>query len=197
MAAPARRFVPLAALALSACVPDLHSPDTGGSDWTPPDNSWPANEPPADLVGEGYSQGQVMPDFLLMDQHGDMVSLWQFYGMVVVVDVSTMWCAPCAEIADGVDETWNAYRDQGFIYLTILPETEQGTVPEQEDLQRWASDHSITAPILSDDQGLSYTMVPDTAWPRVMVVDRDMTIAVDRVSPVEDAAIQAAIESVL
>ena len=181
---------------LWGCVPELHSPDgdTGGT-WVAPKNTWPVSAPPDDLVGEGYSEGQVFPEFRLMDQHGDELSLWQFYGSVIVVDVSTMWCGPCAALADYVDETAAAYAAQGFVYITVLPEDNVGSVPDQEDLQRWASDHDISQPIVSDDLGISYTMVPDSTWPRIMVVDRQMRIVVDRVNPVEDAAVRAAIEA--
>lgn len=199
MPRPDRRGpLPLLAFVLAACVPELTSPgdDTGGA-WQAPENTWPVASPPADLEGEGYAEGEVFPEFRLMDQHGDEVSLWQFYGSVVVVDVSTMWCGPCAALADDVDATAAAYADQGFVYITLLPEDNVGEVPDQEDLQRWGSDHGISQPILSDDEGISYVMVPDNAYPRIMVIDRQMRIAVDRVNPPEDAAIRAAIESAL
>jgi len=185
----------------TGCVPHLTSPglDDSGvvSTWVAPDNGWSVAQPPAGLTGQGYGIGQVMPDFLLMDQNGDQVSLWQFYGSVVVVDISTMWCGPCATIADAVTDTWREHESQGFMYLTLLPEDTLGQVPDQKDLQRWASDHSIEAPVLQDGIGRSYEMAPDAAYPRIYVVDRDMTVAVDRVNPADDASIQAAVEALL
>lgn len=188
----------LSVTTLAACVPELTSPaDSGSGDWTAPDNTWPVSTPPADLVGEGYAEGEVFPDFLLMDQHGDMVSMWQFYGLVVVVDVSTMWCGPCAKIAKHVDETWHDYEAQGFMYLTMLPEDNVADIPDQEDLQRWASDHSITAPILSDDAGVSALITPNGEYPTIMVIDREMKVAEDRVNPADDATIRDVVESLL
>lgn len=185
-------------IALAGCVPELTSPaDSGSGSWAAPDNGWPASAPPSDLVGEGYSQGQVFPDFLLMDQHGDQVSMWQFYGSVVVVDVSTMWCGPCAKLAEHVDETWNEYSSQGFMYLTLLPEDNVGQVPDQEDLQRWGSDHSISAPILADDAGISAQITPNGEYPTIMVIDREMKVAEDRVNPADDATIRGVVESLL
>lgn len=190
----------LASLFMLGCVPNLTSPDAGDSgatDWVGPENGWPASAPPAGLQAEGYAVGQVMPDFRLMDQHGDEVALWQFYGSVVVIDISTMWCGPCVALAKEVTETWHDYQDQGFMYLTLLPENDQGQVPDLADLQRWASDHEIEAPVLSDGIGRSYELAPDAAYPRVYVLDRSMRVAVDRVNPVSDAVIRAAVEDLL
>lgn len=196
-----RPVIASAVFLLAGCVPNLTSPlteDSGGdSSWVAPVNSWSSSAPPADLEGEGYSVGQVMPDFLLMDQNGDEVALWQFYGSVIVLDISTMWCGPCKDLAKDVTETWHEYDDRGFMYLTLLPEDDQGQVPDQEDLQRWAGDYDIEAPVLSDDIRRSYEMAPDAAYPRVYVIDRGMKVAVDRVNPVSDAQIRAEIEALL
>lgn len=196
-----RPALPALALLVSGCVPELTSPtsdDTGStSTWVAPDNDWPSATPPAGLVGQGYGQGQVMPDFRLNDQFGQEVALWQFYGSVIVLDLSTMWCGPCAALAKDVTETWHDYQSQGFMYLTVLPEDDQGQVPDQSDLQRWAENNGVEAPILADDQGLAYQMVPDAAWPRIYVLDRTMKVAVEQVNPATDAAIRAAVEDLL
>ncbi len=193
-------------VALSACIPDLHTPPNAtegdeaqlGSDWEPPPNSWDSLDgPPADLVPEGYGRGQVFPDLRVRDQHGDDVSLWQFYGMVIALDISTMWCGPCQQLAVEVDHTWKDYRDEGFIYITMLPEDQLGQVPDQADLNVWADNFNITAPVVADDQGYAYEIAPDQAWPRILVIGRDMKVVEDRVSPAEDATIRATIEAAL
>jgi len=189
----------LALAPLAACTPVLTSPgdDSGTGAWVAPSNTWPVSAPPVDLVAQGFDQGQVVPDFVMMDQHGDPVSLWQFYGMVVVVDISTMWCGPCAALADEVDATWNAYEPQGFIYLTVLPENTLGQVPSQDDLNVWADNHAITAPVLQDDIERSKEMAPDAAYPRLYVIDRQMKVAVNRVNPADDPSIRAEVEAQL
>ena len=76
-------------LLATGCVPELTSPAgtvLEVSDYTAPENSWPMGEaPPASLAAEGFGSGQVVPDMRLMDQYGDEVSLWQFYGLVVAL----------------------------------------------------------------------------------------------------------------
>src|SRR5688500_8285864 len=103
----------------AGCVPRLYTPESELvlADWEPPENSWETGAPAADLVGEGYAVGDVVPDFRLLDQHGDEVSLWQFYGSVVLLDVSTIWCGPCQDLAWDTEATWTDFRDEGFVYL--------------------------------------------------------------------------------
>ena len=81
----------LLGLVFGGCVPVLVSPDGGASagPWEAPDNTWPMNEPPEGLTATTMAAGEVVPEFRLADQFGATVSLWQFYGMVVIVDVST------------------------------------------------------------------------------------------------------------
>ncbi len=191
----------LLSLLLAGCVPVLTSPETqetgDSSSWVAPENDWGSAEPPASLEGEGWDEGQIIPDVRMGDQNGDEVSLWQFYGSVVVLDLSTMWCAPCRELADEVCAVQTDYADQGFAYLTLLSQNNVGEVPTDEDLVTWATDHEICAPVLRDDQGVTAQVVPDGAFPVLMVLDRDLRVVEDRLEPAEDSTLRALIESLL
>ncbi|MFH1469172.1 MAG: redoxin domain-containing protein [Pseudomonadota bacterium] len=190
---------PVLALLLAGCVPHLYSPvDTGDTDWSweAPENTWPMGEPPFGLRGQAYEQGKVAPDFRLLDQHGDEVSLWQFYGMVVVLDHSTMWCAQCQDLARDAEDTWQTYLEQGFMYLTLLPEDTDHEVPDVEDLQYWGDYFGLSAPILADDAGIALQVTAGT-FPQVQVIDRTMRVAVEEVTPLSDAQIRAEVEELL
>ena len=178
-----------------ACVPVLTSPkETGApsSCWMEVDNSWEANTP-RDLEAQGFNTGQTPPDMCMLDQHGKMVSLWQFYGQVIVLDISAEWCAPCQELAEGVDHTWFEFKEQGFMYLTLLTEDQNSNIPQQEVLQQWATEFDITAPVLSDSESYKIQLVPTGAYPRVMLIDRTMTIQIDTINPATDEVIREAI----
>lgn len=191
---------------LAACTPHLECPEElqKSGDWAAPTNSWPiAAGAPGELsetgcaaVG-GFEQGATAADFRLGDQFGDEVSLWQFYGNVIVLDFSTMWCAPCAELAKEIDHTVDDYEAEGFTYLTMLTQTVAGEQPVAEDLTKWAVDNSISQPVLTVDSELEVQVMTGYAYPRILVVDRDMTVAVADVQPIEDAAVRAAIDSLL
>jgi len=194
-----RIFASLALLvATSGCVPVLETPN-GVDDWTwdPPENGWFLDAPPEGLVSEGFLPGEVIPDFRLVDQFGDEVSLWQFHTRIIVVDISTMWCGPCRELASEAEETFQAYASQGLIYLTVLPEDLVGEPPTVEDLNLWVDEYDLTIPVVSDPEGgWSDPAVPQGQYPIVLVVDRDLKVH-DQVDPPSDANIRDAVEELL
>jgi hypothetical protein len=196
-----RALLPLLAFA-NPCVPVLETPhdtdvDASCADWSweAPANDWPQAEPPC-LVGEGFYPDQVVPDFRLVDQRDQTVSLWQFYGMVVFLDVSTIWCAPCRELGSQTEDTWSTYRDQGFMYVTLLAQDNEGNPPDNDDLNAWGDTYGITSPILGDP-GETYASaaVPDGQYPTTVMIGRDMKVR-ERVAP-NDAAVRTAIEAAL
>jgi thiol-disulfide isomerase/thioredoxin len=182
-----------------ACVPVLTSPKDSADEscWQTADNDWISATPRADLESTGFGLGEIPPDMCMLDQHGNNVSLWQFYGQVILLDISAEWCAPCQELATEVDHTWKDYEDQGFMYLTILAEDNASQIPNQEVLEQWATDFEITAPVLSDSEGYRSKLVPTGAYPRLMLIDRTMKVSVDNVTPANDENIRAKIEEAL
>jgi peroxiredoxin len=169
-------------VAVGGCIPRLETengPSSGG-DWVAPDNAWPMAEPPADLVAEGFGTGEVAPDLRLVDQAGDEVSLWQFHGSVVLLDISTIWCVPCQALAQHTEATWQTYRDQGFVYVTVLQQDNEGNAPDGADLDAWATAFGITAPVVADGEETAIDAVPlvggSRAYPGVLVIDRDMVV---------------------
>lgn len=186
------RFTPLA---MFACVPHLTTehPTFQGGEWVAPENTWPLSTPPTGLVGEGFDVGQILPDVRLADQFDDEVSVWQFYGRLVVLDVSTIWCGPCRELAETAQQTADAYGDQ-LQYVTVLQEDLDGDPPTTDDLQAWADVYGLTAPVLGDGtyEGTG-DAIEQGQYPALLLIDTEMNV-VERVNPPTDAELLAAID---
>jgi len=195
---------------LTGCY-DLTSPDKDKDEptdtdvtgtWTLPVNSWPSTEgPPEDLQEQtpsGFDPGEVVPDVRLPDQFGAEVSLWQFFGNVIVLDVSTIWCLPCQALAEGTQETQDTYEDQGFTYVTVLQEDNYFEPPDTDDLNIWVNAYGLSTPVLADGDKTGASVIDPTkpSWPVVLVIDREMRVH-EKVDPPEDAGVRAAIEEVL
>jgi hypothetical protein len=192
-----------ALLLIIACAPTEggadRKPDSGTASpaWTAPENRWPSAVPPSDLEAEGLGEGEVAPDFLMMDQHGEPVALWQFYGQVIVLDVSPVWCLPCQVLAAEVDAITAVYAPGELAYLTLIVEDLGGGLPSLEVLQAWASDFGVSSPVLADTDGYGFEVAFDGSYPTVMVIDPRMRVSSPRVRPADADNIHTAIDNAI
>ncbi len=177
---------------LTGCIPDLTSPKAGECAAGTLENAWPALAPPSRVEGQGFGKGQTILDGCLDDQNGEKVAVYQFYSRVFVVDVSTIWCEPCQELAEGLQTIADEFGPEEFSYLTVLPQNLEAEVPTTDELAGWGEDFGIAEPILSDGIGYTAKIVTDNAFPKVLLIARDLTV-IGRVNPATDEAIRAAV----
>jgi len=152
-----------------------------------PDNVWwhtDASELPPDLIGTGFDAGDTARDFVLIDQHGDAVQLYQFYGQVIVLELFVSWCASCKELTGIGQGLWEELEDDGFVYLSVMLEDTNGDAPGAPAAAEWASRFDLTHPVLVDTVGDQRDYV-SIGYPTIVIIDRDMTILVPDFWPLD------------
>jgi len=176
------RLLPMILFAI-ACTPSLYSSGEPYSacavDFDPANNVWGGEMPEGDLGGEGYNEGDIVPEFCLQDQNGDTVSLWQFHGDWILLDLSTMWCPPCRLLAEHVQDTVEDYDAYGFTYITVLQQNMDGQLPDTEELNQWADSYGIVdGPVLAESEDeLTLEGTKDGLLPGVFIINRKMRVA--------------------
>lgn len=114
----------------------------------------------------------------LMDQHGDRVDLYDYYGSVILLDFSAMWCNPCQQAAYDHQDMLDDFRGEDFVYITVLLDNFQGQTPTLTDLTVWANQFGIESPILQGRKTLygqdEKEQWPFGGYPAFVIIDRDM-----------------------
>ncbi|HIA03060.1 MAG TPA: hypothetical protein EYN66_14335 [Myxococcales bacterium] len=157
---------------------------------------WPENPKKDTIPDPGWADevgvGKTLPHYIAMDQHGDMVDLYDFAGTgkLIVLDVGTWYCKPCKGMASyfstgdpsSMDDYpwWNeSYEivktlvDNGDIHwITVLYSL--GT-PVYDDVLKWEEAFpSKDIPVLADSDLQLKEYLQVKAMPHIAILDSDM-----------------------
>lgn len=125
----------------------------------------------------GTKIGQRAENFTLLDQNGNQVSLHDYIGKVILLDLSTMWCSPCQAEAAEAEELYQAYKLRGFIILSVLCQDYIGGPPATSDCKAWANLYGLTFPVLADNNVNVWNLYDDEGYiPLNLIIDKKMVI---------------------
>ena len=127
-------------------------------------------DPPEDRGRPGPLSG---PDLMDTDR---TISLDDFAGQVVVINVWGQWCAPCRTEISQLQQVYEATRDQGVAFLGI--DVRDNNIDAPRD---FVVDRGVTFPSIYDPA--MHTMIafggryPTTVIPSTVVLDRQHRVA--------------------
>jgi len=167
---------------------------------------WPYN-PDKDSLEQGSwataskQQGSPFPRYEFLDNHGDMVDLYDFTNFTVnatnepaffIFDLSAQWCQPCHNVASwiaGVDDANTSWiqtlyptvRDKvhglRIWWMTFVVENSAGGAPTAADSMTWFNAHHDNyIPIYSDTEQKMWPNFGSNAYPHFFLLDPQMRI---------------------
>lgn len=110
---------------------------------------------------------QPAPDLTLQDLDGNLVSLSDYRGEVILLNNWATWCPPCKEEMPEFNQYYNSYKDQGFQVIAV----EAGD-PEQQ-VRAFVEENGIDFIILLDPENLSLKTYQNQSLPNSFVIDRE------------------------
>ncbi len=112
--------------------------------------------------------GDVAPNFQLEDTAGNLVSLQELRGKVVLVNFWATWCPPCRAEMPSMEKLNEAMSGDDFVMLAInVEENGRTVVPE------FLNKTPHTFPILYDDQGVVQQLYGVYKFPESFVIRKD------------------------
>ena len=138
-----------------------------------------SSRPPGELV-KSVAAGEIAPDFQLEDTKGNLISLSDLRGKVVLVNFWATWCPPCIEEMPSMERLNEVMAGDDFVLLAVNTE-ENGRSAVPAFLEKTP----YTFPILYDDKGVVQKRYGVFKFPESFIVRKDGTIAEKIIGPLD------------
>ena len=111
------------------------------------------------------------PDFTIETLQGDRVSLSDYRGQVVLLNLWATWCPPCREEMPSMQSVYDQLKDRGFSILAVAaPNPPRETF---EKIENYISENEYTFPVLIDSESKVNRTYGTGSIPTSWVVDTE------------------------
>lgn len=121
--------------------------------------------------------GSVAPDFTVAAMKGGEVSLSDYRGRVVLVNVWATWCPPCREEMPSMQRLYEALEGEDFEILAVSVDAPLGQADAAGrpggDLAAFAHKFGLTFPILHNPSGDIQELYQTTGVPESFIIGKD------------------------
>jgi len=140
--------------------------------------------------------GTRAPELSLPDLSGNIISLKQFRGKVVLLDFWATWCPPCRKSIPELTKLQNKHNGDGLVIIGVSMDNPMSM--SDEALRQFKKQAGVNYKILRADVNVvaDYFGEQRIALPTMFVIDRDGFIR-DKITGLNTLALKGALASVL
>jgi peroxiredoxin len=146
---------------------------------------------PGEAAPEGVLEGTRAKGFELESLEGDLVSLGDYRGSIVLVNLWATWCQPCREEIPDLLAAYDEHKDAGFLVLGVNVEESVETVAP------FVEEFGITYPVLMDKDAEILKAYRAQGLPMSFIVDRDGMIRVRHTGYLSEEQLQSYLAQLL
>lgn len=132
-----------------------------------------------------YQLGDTVADFTLDDLTGTPVSLYDYFGGIIVLNFFATWCPGCnVEAAILENNIHQVYQEHGVTVIAIDMQEQLAVV------QNWAAGQGVTYKILMSPDWDIFSLFPQAGGlPYNAILDEDMVLRYARILFDEEAIV--------
>jgi peroxiredoxin len=116
--------------------------------------------------------GYVAPNFTLPDLEGREVSLSDYRGKVVFLNIWATWCPPCRDEMPSMQKMYEALKGDRFEILAVSIDAGEARV-----VRKFMEELKLTFPALHDRNSQVYKLYRATGVPETFIIDHKGIIA--------------------
>jgi outer membrane lipoprotein-sorting protein/thiol-disulfide isomerase/thioredoxin len=131
--------------------------------------------------------GKTAADFTLSSLDGKEYSLQALRGKVVLLDFWATWCVPCRKDMPSLEKIYSEFRDRGLVLLGMNVGEDAQTVG------KFLAANKLSYPIVLAGENQMLEGYSVTAFPTVVLIDRDGTIFLYHVGSGSEADLRDAL----
>ncbi len=119
--------------------------------------------------------GALAPGFTLTNLEGEQLSLDDFRGRPVLINLWATWCGPCRIEMPAIQSRFEKYQDDGFAVLAVNFDEQQAEV------QAFRDEFGLTFQILLDPGAKVQNLYRNRSYPSSFFIDRSGVIQVQHI----------------
>jgi peroxiredoxin len=116
--------------------------------------------------------GLPAPDFNYPGLDGKMVSLSDYRGKVVFLNIWATWCPPCREEMPSMEKLYRELKGEAFEILAVSIDAQGAKV-----VAPFMKEYRLSFPALLDSQGTVQQLYGTTGIPESFIIDKEGVIA--------------------